>query len=377
MMLGLYELGLYKSEVPTSGHGFTRGAASLLIRVPEELLDNCTVAVERAVALAETQMQVMDLVNAPSNKLVPRDLEDWAIASGKMYGYKVTTFDPKAMEALGLHALLAVNRGSVNPPVFLVMEYKPQITTPGQVLPTVGLVGKGVTFDTGGISIKPSANMHFMKSDMAGAGAVLGAMEAAAKLQLPIHLVGVVPATENNVDAKAINPGDVIGSYAGKTIEVIDTDAEGRLILADGLAYCNSNYQPDYLIDLATLTGSAVQTFGYTCAALFSTSEALTQQLRQTGDACGERVWPLPLWEAYASDIKSDVADLKNYHGKPVAGAIVAAKFLEVFTAGHSRWAHLDMAGLGIADGEFSSMRSATAWGVRLITDFLRKLEGQ
>ena len=254
------------------------------------------------------------------------------------------------------------------------MEYRPK-KEPAKGLKKIGLVGKGVTFDTGGLSIKPSANMHYMKSDMGGAAAVFGTMEAAAKLQLPVHLVGIVPSTDNSVDALSIKPSDVIDSYSGKTIEVIDTDAEGRLILADGLCYMARNYRPDTMIDLATLTGSTVRTFGYHAAGLFSNNDALAAQLFAASERSGERSWRLPLWDAYKDDIKSDVADLRNFSGRPMAGAIGAAKFLEAFIEGHPAWAHLDIAGVAFNDSEFSSQKSATAFGVRLLLDYISHLE--
>jgi leucyl aminopeptidase len=249
------------------------------------------------------------------------------------------------------------------------MEYKHEAATQ-----KIGLVGKGVTFDTGGVSIKDSANMHYMKSDMGGAAAVFGTIEAAAKLQLPVHIIGVVPTTENSVDGLATKPGDVIGSYMGKTIEVIDTDAEGRLILADGLAYLNRNYTPDIIIDLATLTGSVIGTLGYAAAGMFTNNDQLGSSLKKIGDKTGEKLWRLPLWDDYEPELKSDIADIKNYHGKPFAGAIVAAKFLEVFTEKHPAWVHLDIAGTAFADSEFATQKSATAFGVRLLVQWLREL---
>jgi len=209
---------------------------------------------------------------------------------------------------------------------------------------------------------------------MGGAAAVLGALEAAAELRLPIHLTGVILAAENSVDALALRPSDVIGSYSGKTIEIIDTDAEGRLILADGLTYAVRNHQPDVVIDLATLTGSVVRTLGYHAAGIFSNNDTLSKQLCEAGDSVGERLWPLPLWDVYKEDIKSDIADLRNFSGKQVAGAISAAKFLEVFVEEHPAWAHLDIAGVAFNDSEFTSQKSATAYGVRLLLAYLEGL---
>ena len=362
----------YKQEQDTL-HPLAQGDAQLTLFAPENDAVDYRDAAERGKHLSEAQLSIIGLVNAPSNKKTPAMLAEWAINSGQEHGYKVQVFDKPAIEELGLHALLAVNRGSEDPPRFIVMEYKPKGAAEG--LPKVGLVGKGVTFDTGGISIKPSTNMHYMKSDMGGAAAVFGTMEAAARLQLPVHLIGIVPSTDNCVDANAVKPGDVIGSYSGKTIEVIDTDAEGRLILSDGIAYMLKHFAPDTLIDLATLTGSAVRTFGYHAAALFTNNEALEQNLKSASKATGERLWPLPLWEVYEEDLKSDVADVRNFSGRPMAGAINAAKFLEFFTEKHPRWAHLDIAGVAFGDSEFTVQKSATGYGVRLLTAFLEQLK--
>lgn len=375
LALGAYRIGRFKKMPDGNGHPLSAPDATLEILAEQSLAASCEQAARRGLAIAETQMSIFDLVNAPSNKKNPSDLAQWALESGKKYGYQVRSLGKEQILAEGLHALLAVNRGSEYPPAFIIMEYRPE-TIPPAGLKKIGLVGKGVTFDTGGLSIKPSANMHYMKSDMGGAAAVFGAMEVAAKLQLPVHLIGIVPSTDNSVDAKAIKPSDVIDSYSGKAIEVIDTDAEGRLILADGLCYMARNYRPDTMIDLATLTGSTVRTFGYHAAGLFSNNDELADRIYQAGERTGERNWRLPLWDAYKDDIKSDVADLRNFSGKPMAGAIGAAKFLEAFIEDHPAWAHLDIAGVAFNDSEFSSQKSATAFGVRLLVDYLSHLEG-
>ncbi|MEM9823947.1 MAG: M17 family metallopeptidase, partial [Bacteroidota bacterium] len=304
------------------------------------------------------------------------NLGEWAKQSGKTYGYKVRVLNEKQIAAKGLHALMAVNRGSEYPPRFIIAEYQPKLKSK-KPLPKVGLIGKGVTFDTGGISIKGHQNMHYMKSDMGGAAAVLGAIELCAKLQLAVHLITIVPTTDNCVDARSVKPGDVINSYSGKTIEVIDTDAEGRLILADGLAYMEKHYQPDIMINLATLTGSTVRALGYQAAALFSNNDALAAMLIDTGERVSERLWRMPLWDAYKGDLESDVADVKNFSGRPVAGAISAAKFLESFINGHKNWAHLDIAGVAFGNTLFSRQKSATAFGVNLLVEFLRRVVKQ
>ena len=363
-MLGGYDLDLYKTEKKNSFPVFEKEGIINVLSSEK----NAQMLADRGKAISKTQMQIFDLMNAPANKKTPQSLAKWAVDSGKKFGYKVTVLEKQQLKSQKLDALLAVGQGSEHPPVLIVMEYRSSEATQ-----TVGLVGKGVTFDTGGISIKSSSNMHLMKSDMGGAAAVFGAMELAAKLQLPINLIGIVPACENAVDGKAFKPSDVIGSYSGKTIEIIDTDAEGRLILADGLNYMVKNFQPDVMIDLATLTGSCIATLGYHAAGMFTNNDELAQKLTQAADQTGERLWRLPLWDVYKEDISSDIADVRNYSGKPMAGAISATKFLEVFTENHQNWVHLDIAGTAFGDTEFAPQRAGTAFGVRLLLEFLEE----
>ncbi|MFN8355673.1 MAG: leucyl aminopeptidase family protein [Spirosomataceae bacterium] len=366
MLLGGYNLQLYKTESSKRSVFFEENGQLDLVVEPTAL----TVAQQKVTtgqAVAAVQLRVFDLMNAPANKMNPLLLADWAVASGEAHGYSVQVFDKEQLRVLGFHALLAVNQGSEHEPRFLVMEYKGPNATK-----KVGLVGKGVTFDTGGISIKQSTNMHLMKSDMGGGAAVLGTVELAARLQLPVHVIGAVPVTENCVDGLSMKPGDVIGSYLGKTIEVTDTDAEGRLILADGLAYVAKHYQPDVLIDLATLTGNVIMALGYHAAGLFTNNDDVAAQLLHAADETGERLWRLPIWEVYQEDLASDIADVRNYAGKPHNGAIAAAKFLEVFTDKHPAWAHLDIAGTAFGDTDFAPQRAATAYGVRLLVEYLR-----
>ncbi|WP_159471812.1 M17 family metallopeptidase [Dyadobacter sp. 3J3] len=367
IILGGYNIQLYKSE-PKIFSTFFGESGKLFILVDEVSQENEAV-IDLAHKTALTQIRIMDLMNAPGNYKSPEILGDWAIESGEKNGYKVTVFDKEKLEELGMDALLSVSKGSDVPPVMIVSEYEPETYEK-----TVALVGKGVTFDTGGISIKPSASMHLMKSDMGGAAAVLGMVELAAQLNLPVRVIGIIPSTENCVDGSSTKPGDVINSHAGKTIEVIDTDAEGRLILADGLSYAVREFKPDVVIDLATLTGSVIQTLGYEAAGLFSSSDNLAADLIKSGEKTGERLWRLPIWDEYKEEISSDIADLKNYHGKPLAGAIVAAKFLEVFTDEHPEWAHLDIAGMAFGEAEFAPGRAGTAFGIRLLRDYLSAL---
>ncbi|AQG82185.1 leucyl aminopeptidase family protein [Spirosoma montaniterrae] len=366
---GSYDLGLFKTDKPEKPTFLTDGQVSIVLSADQQA--EAQEALQRAEHIALTTRQMLDVMNSPANKKSPESLAKWAMASGQAYGYKVTVLDRAELEAQGLGALLSVSAGSEVPPVLIVVEYKPQGVEKAK---TVGLVGKGVTFDTGGVSIKTSANMHYMKSDMGGAAAVLGTLEVAAKLNLPVHLVGVIPATENSTDGRSTKPGDVVTSYSGKTIEIIDTDAEGRVILADGLGYLVRNYQPDVVIDLATLTGSVIAALGYHAAGLFTANNDLAAQLTAAADRTGERLWRMPVWDVYKEDIKSDVADVKNFSGKPLAGSISAAKFLEVFAEGHPAWAHLDIAGTAFADTEFGTQKNATGFGIRLLIDYLQNL---
>jgi len=319
---------------------------------------------------AEVQMRIMELVDLPPNKKTPEDLGQWARASAKKYGYDCEVWNDDHVISAKLFALHAVGKGSVNDPVFIVSRYfgkkEEEID--------LALVGKGVTFDTGGISIKPSANMHFMKCDMAGGAAVLGAIELAARLKLPINLAAIVPAAENSVDGNSVLPGEVIDTYSGKTVEVIDTDAEGRLILADALSWTVRNLKPKTIVDMATLTGSSVRALGYEAAALYSSNRELSDDLFKSGLESGDKCWPMPLWSDYDSYIQSDVADLANLPSKPVAGSIAAAKFLEAFTDKHPRWAHIDMPGVAFQGSAFAKNKSATGYGIALFRTFMRNL---
>lgn len=366
ILLGRYQIGSMKTEEKPSTPFFEEHA-SLDILLPESMLARASTLIGRTRHIADTQLEVFDLVNKPSNLITPQALAAWAERSGAARNYHVRVLGKPELEAQGFHALLAVNRGSIDPAVFIVMDYQPAGQKP---LGTICLVGKGVTFDTGGLSIKPSTNMHYMKSDMGGAAAVMGAVDIAARLKLPIRVIGFIPSTDNSVDGHSLKPNEIISSYSGKTIEVIDTDAEGRLILADGLSYAVRNYQPDVLIDMATLTGSTIRTLGYAAGGLFSNDSQLTERLMRAGEESGERLWPFPMWDEFKDGLKSDVADVKNLSSKPTAGAIYAAKFLEVFIDKHPSWAHLDIAGVAITESEFAAQKSATAYGVRLMAEF-------
>jgi leucyl aminopeptidase len=373
LLLGLYNFSKFKAPAKTdSPVVFGTETSELQVKVAKGQQKIAEEAVKKAIILSSTQLQIFDLVNAPSNMKTPEMMAVFAENAGKAAGFMVKNHFFDEIKALGLTALLAVNQGSPNTPAFILLEYKPLKSTK-ETLHKVGLVGKGVTFDTGGISIKPSTGMQNMKSDMGGAAAVLGTFMAAAQLGLDVHLVGAIPATENMVDGTGAKPGDVFPTYSGKTIEITDTDAEGRVILADGIAYLNKNFQPDTLIDLATLTGSIIRAIGTQAAGLFTQNDILAQQLEAAGTTTGERLWRMPMWDEYGTDLKSDVADLRNFTGKPMSESISAAKFLEHFTEKHPAWVHLDIAGTAFGDNEFSNQKSATGFGIRLLIEYLLK----
>ena len=361
LIVGTYDLGHYKK---TDIHPFLN-SDFVLNYIAKSDID---AAAKKGIKIGNAQLETYALVDLPPNKVTPKYLANWATEAGKKYGFEVTVFGKEKATEIGLHSFLSVGKGSAQEPQFIIMEYKP-----ADAKKHIGLVGKGITFDTGGLNIK-TAGMVQMKCDMAGGAAVLGAMQLIADMKLPVQVTAIVPACENSVDALSFLPSDVIQSYAGHSIEIIDTDAEGRLILADGLSYLIKNYKPETVVDLATLTGSVVGTLGYECAGLFTNNEELSKKLQKSGDAIGERLWQLPLWDAYKPDIESEIADVKNYSGKPVAGAISAAKFLEFFTDNHSSWAHLDIAGVAFGDDEFAKTKHATAYGVHLITNFIENI---
>ena len=364
--LATYQIGRFK-EVSETFHFFSNDFEVTL--VGSETFDT---VIDRATAIADSMIEVMKLIDAPPNEKTPEYLGHWAKASADTYGYKAEILSADDLKKEGLDALLSVGQGSKFPPVLIKTEYKPGDSQ--SKTPKLGLVGKGITFDTGGLSIKGSQNLHYMKSDMGGAAAVLGAVELAAKLHLDIHIAGIVACAENAVDANSYRPGDVINSYSGKTKEVIDTDAEGRLVLADALSYMQKNYSPEYIIDLATLTGSAVQSLGYSAGALFSNNNEMAQLISDSGFEVDERVWRMPLFDDFEADLESDIADIRNFSGKPIAGAITAAKFLEYFVKDHPKWAHLDIAGVAFGDSEFSKMKSAKGYGPRLLIELMKKL---
>ena len=324
---------------------------------------------DKAQAICEGVGLARDLVNLPPNVATPSRLAQAAEEIAGQFDMGVIVGDRAWAEERQMGSFLAVAKGAGEEPKFIVLEYNATRTD----LPTVVLVGKGITFDTGGISIKPSERMWEMKSDMGGAAAVLGAMKVVGLLNLPLHVVGITPATENMPDANAYHPADVITASNGKTIEIISTDAEGRMILADALVYAKK-YNPNAVVDLATLTGACVIALGEDIAAgLFCNDSHLSERLIAAGTATHERLWPLPLWDDYKRAIKSDVADMKNSGGRS-GGVGTSAIFLKEFT--DYSWAHLDIAPMALTSKESGyNQAGGTGFGVRLLVDFLRNWE--
>ncbi len=311
------------------------------------------------------------LSSEPANQMTPRILAQRAEALAKESHLRCKILNEVQIKKLGMGGLLGVAQGSHEPPRFIILETSVQSKSQKPIV----LVGKGITFDSGGISLKPAHDMEKMKYDMSGAAAVIAVCWLAGQLKLPFKIVGIIPTCENLPSERPQRPGDIVTISNGKTVEVINTDAEGRLILADGLAYA-LRYHPRYLIDLATLTGSCRQTFGEYAIGMMGNQRSLLDSLKEAGERSGERCWELPLWDDYKSHIKSDIADLKNV-GKGTAGAIIGGKFLEEFV-GEASWAHLDIASTGWFDENHDYIsKGSSGAGVRLLAQFLKDLSGK
>ncbi|HEU5049540.1 MAG TPA: leucyl aminopeptidase [Gemmatimonadales bacterium] len=314
-------------------------------------------------AIAAGQALARSIQVLPGNECTPTYIGEQAAALAARHGMHVTVLDKSAIIAEKLTALLAVAQGSAQEPRFIALEYAGAEGAP------VVLVGKGVTFDSGGISIKPAQSMEDMKFDMSGAAAVLGTFEMLGRLRPRVRVVGLIPSAENMVSGSAYKPGDVVRSHLGKTIEVVNTDAEGRLLLADALSYAR-RYQPACVVDAATLTGAVVIALGHVATGIMGTDDALVDELRAAAERADERVWPLPLWDEFRDLIKSDIADVKNSGGRP-AGTITAAWFLREFVDGFP-WAHLDIAGTAYSDRDHPTrVKGPTGVGVRLFSEFV------
>ncbi|MBL9088393.1 MAG: leucyl aminopeptidase [Planctomycetia bacterium] len=365
LRLGLYVFEGYKADKTK------RAVDAITLLAPKAKLAAARAGAEEGQVLADSVLLVRDLGNEPGNVCTPTYLADCAVAMGKKHGVDVRVLERADMAALGMGSLLGVARGSAQPPKLILMTWEPK-GVKGKV-DTVAVVGKGLTFDSGGISLKPGDKMEDMKFDMCGGAAVIGVMQAVARLNLPLRVVGLVPASENLPDADAFKPGDILKASNGTTIEIVNTDAEGRLILADALAYATKHLspKPSAIIDMATLTGACVVALGSACAGLVSNDDRLAARLSAAGDASGDPVWRLPLKDKYREQIKSVYADIRNSAGRE-AGALTAAAFLERFVAG-TPWAHLDIAGTAWTDtNKATSSRGATGFGVRVVTRCLQ-----
>lgn len=360
--LAFYKFNRYKSKAED-------GKYPELIRlvVGSNTKNACDAAAREAAIVSEAVKLARDIANMPSNDIPPKRMAEIATEVGMASGFSTKVFDMEILERMGMRGIVSVGKGSSNPPVLIVMRYDGGGDT-------YAVVGKGVVFDSGGISIKPSEKMEEMKYDKSGAATVIALMKAVAELKLPVRLIGIVPAVENLPNGNALKPGDIIKFRNGKTAEIISTDAEGRLILADALAYA-SEMKPKAIIDLATLTGACVIALGTHASGLFSNNEELADKLIKAGERTGERLWRLPLWKEYFEQIKSDVADMKNVGGRP-AGAITAAAFLMNFVDSNIPWAHIDIAGTAWTQESSPEKsyipRGATGIGVRLLVEFLK-----
>jgi len=362
-LLGGYAFEIYKTR--NRDEHFSFEAMSLLLPkgIPKK---DAGARVAHTVTICRGVQLARDLVSQPGNVVTPAFLADTARKLAECHNLECRVYEYEELEKLGMNALVAVGKGSAEAPRLIVLEYRGA----GDRSRPVVLVGKGITFDSGGISIKPGAGMEEMKTDMAGSAAVLGAMQAAAGLGLPLNLVGIIPTAENMPDGKAYKPGDVVTSLSGITIEITNTDAEGRMILCDALHFAQQ-FRPAAMIDLATLTGACVVALGHEASGLMGNDQRLIKSLKLAGERCGERVWELPLWDGYGEAMKSDIADLKNA-GSRDGGSITAGWFLKQFV-GTTRWAHLDIAGTAWSDkARPCSPKGATGVGVRLLIEYLR-----
>ena len=367
-LLGLYTFKKYK-QANSNGNGGGITRINLLANNAKEPMPG--MAVDQGNVLAEATNFARDLVNEPPNVLTPSELANRACAMAKQYGLECQVLDRPEMQEMGMGGLLGVSQGSAEPPKFIILRYRgaPESENQG-----IALVGKGITFDTGGISLKPAEGMQQMKGDMAGAAAVIGAMHAIAALKPAINVTALVPTTENMPSGTAYRPGDILRIMNGKTIEIVNTDAEGRLVLADALSYAVKNGLSP-IIDVATLTGGIVVALGSVMSGMFCNDEELSNDIIAAGQVAGEKFWRMPLDDEYKEAIQSDIADIKQTGGK-YASAVTAAKILEHFV-GDARWAHLDIAGTDFIDTKRPYQEhGATGVAVRTLAEFvLRRAE--
>ena len=361
--LGLYRFTRYKTTEEESNNKGEHPAGFDIVLPPEEDADAAHRGVREGESLAAAAITARDLANEPPNTATPEYLAEKAREISESHDMELTVLDRAGIENEGLTGLATVGRSASNEPRFIVLEHRKG----GDEAPVV-LVGKAVTFDSGGISIKPSGAMEEMKFDMGGGAAVLGAMEAVGRLDLPLNVVALVPATENLPAGDAYKPGDVLRMHSGKTVEIVTTDAEGRLILADALSYAK-RYEPAAVVDCATLTGAAIVALGHHASGLMGNDEDLIAEVQAAGETAGEKAWPLPLFEEYTEQIKGTTADIKNSGGR-FGGALTAGAFLKEFV--DYPWAHLDVAGTAFgAKGNAYTPKGGTGTPARLLVEFL------
>ena len=365
-LLGLYTYDEYRSQTPDAFK-----VAELMILGGGHLPEPWRAAVRRAESTAAGIALARDLANAPANVLTPLAMHQAAAALARRHGFKCFALDEDELRRQGFGAFVAVLQGSAVGGRLIVLEHAPQGLE--EQAPLV-LIGKGITFDTGGISLKPAAGMHRMKSDMSGAAAVMGALEIIGRERVPRRVIGMLACAENMPDGAATRPGDVVTCLNGKTVEITNTDAEGRLVLCDSLVYAQREFKPAALVDIATLTGACVVALGENVAGLFTEDAELERLIREGGERTGERFWPLPLWDSYFEAMKSDVADMVNA-GAREGGAINAGLFLKQFVEPGVRWAHLDIAGPAyLSAGNAVRIPGGTGFGVRALFDLARKM---
>jgi len=378
LVLANYQFDTYRERDKDAAPALK--SASLLIDRPAELRA-ARDASRTGVILAESQNLCRQLSNQPANVLTPAELANAAKRVAREVGLDARVMDVAELKKQKMGGILAVGGGSANTPRLIVLDHNPQsgrgkkrAKSPAgsaRQLPTVCLVGKGITFDSGGVSIKPSAAMDEMKHDMSGAAAVIGAIRACGLLKLPIRVVGVIAAAENMPSSTAYRPGDVVTTMSKKTVEILNTDAEGRVVLADGLHYANTKFKPDAIVDLATLTGACVVALGKWATGLFGNHEGLIAAVRAAGESTAERAWPMPLWEEHRKAVRSDVADIKNTTGREGSSSTAAA-FLANFV-GSTPWVHLDIAGTAWDNKSSAYLKKgATGVGVRLLIHLLQ-----
>jgi leucyl aminopeptidase len=366
LQLGAWEYNDLKTQPPEEDRRAPLSSVTVMLGDPQLPIADAERAVSAARAIGAGYDIARRAAQMPGNLCTPDYLAEQAREISRRHNLEVAVLGRKEMEELNMGSFLSVAQGTPQDPKLIVIQYRGSVQTEKPI----ALVGKGLCFDSGGISIKPAQGMEFMKFDMCGAAGVLGAMEAIASLELKLNVVGLIGATTNMPSGVAVKPGDVVKASSGKSIEVINTDAEGRLVLADVLTYAK-RYEPAAMIDAATLTGAAVIALGHYATGVFGTDQELVNEVIAAGERSAERGWPLPLWDEYQEQIKSDVADLKNTGGRP-AGAITAAKFLEAFANGVP-WVHLDIAGTAYSESDLTVIpKGPTGVPVGMFVEFAR-----